>query len=332
MSNRGNTLKVTRRQQPSATTPAALEYDGVDIPVLIRLPDLSASRANQSTPPDPQQTNEEHGRKRQRRKRRFDRSHATGPQHNLGKKQTSNGKWPEQIPKSRIVLGAAVLAVAGIAYFLIPSGNNQEGGSPQLADPWSAGQSEPNAVQVVMPSGDSDMELWPEDAQTGVPQRPLPLNPPQGLDPRQTAAQQWPESGGLSLASPSGHSVPVQGDRLDQLTPVESGTRPMAGQDIQDWPDAPRAPRETTRFIPTQQSTPVLDRTGRPQQIGVPLPSSPYYSTPSYSQDPNHRTGRLPTDGSGGTSGASQEPNATLSGAVTFPRPEATDESRPILR
>ena len=308
MINSGNMSKVTRRHQTSVNT-AALEYDGLETPVLIRLPDLSASPPEQSTPPDSQDSNEPHAQKKQRRRRRFDRSHALAQQ----ERRETGAKWFEQVPKSRVAIAALILAAIGITYVLIPSGSQSENESSQIADPWSTeqpGDAQPDDVQVVMPSN-----LWPPSSETSGPEGVLPLNPTQGLDSRQTASQQpapeWSDSG-ISLASPSRHSLPIQPGRVDQVTNVggeiPSGTQARRVSNQGNWPDSSQGLQQ----VPTRP----FNRPSQPQSMETPSSGAPFYSAPAYPQETDYRSGTPQSNWSG----------ASLSG------PEVNSRSERIYR
>ena len=317
MTNSGNTSRATRRRQPSTTT-AALEYDGLDTPVLIRLPDLAAAQAEASQPrqssprhPAPQDlpdSNDDHVQKRQRRRRRFDRSHALAKQ----ERRKADAHWFEQMPRSRIAIGALVLAAIGITYYLIPSGGPAENESSQIADPWSAelpNDGLANDVQVVMPAN-----LWPPSEQTGGPQGALPLNPPEGFGPQQAAAHAlpsaWSESG-IFLASPAGNSPPMQSQHVDQVmsaggeVPNGVPARPVSSQS--NWPDAsPGAHQTTIPASPINQPT-------QPRSLGAPTRSN-YSPPPVYPQNRSYGAGSPQSPWSGAAADANQAPRARLSG------------------
>ena len=293
MSSTGNSTRIVPRRQSSAVSSQAAEtqYDGGEVPVLIRLPDLSAEptpapiQPNPPTPvPEPSASRPRSGSKN----RRIDKPHA---------RARKLAKQPSPFagtPKSKVGIAAAVLVTAAATYFFMPTGRGPEEEQPGPADDtWSLEQiAEP--AQVATPQSEetyAGSDLWPQNGSTRA-QQPDSLQPPRGLPPQQPIAQQqsetWPAQARVSLDEPvdAGNAGGFEQVRtaVGQTDPaVTSQPSTPEGQ----WPDSPwsiqpiRSPVQQPDSGLSEPADSSPSQTGFPSGTRTGMRST--YTTPQYS-------------------------------------------------
>jgi len=273
--------KVTpRRHSSQATAPVAgVQYDSDEVPVLFRLPDLSATAQNvELADPAPQ--------------RRFDRpegksahGHSRGP-HTRAKSQPTN------LLNNKLLIGGALAGVAAVALLFFTNGSGTKKTDDETA--WPSGEGESSQVA-------QDLQISIPESTESVPPSNFDFPPPaltdSNADPH-AAGHAALASGHQTLDSTTASSQPTVG-QSDQTTPWQPGqtavTSPAADQTAAGpavaWPDDSVMAGPAAAPANQGQTAPPTY-----QQRGTSQPLEPdYRSSMNTSSQEAYRTGRLTT-------------------------------------
>ncbi len=255
----------SKKLVPGATSEPAMQYDGADAPVLVKIPDLNPPQSS-SRPPAPQSTgnrktappvaNQSSGSSR-RSKRRIHRSHQPqGP-----KTTNTTTASPDARRSTRVLFPIVLVAVVGIGYLFMP--DSEEDNLDSLGTDRWAGTPQDSGLTT---EADPPNELWPGQQQlaeaseeTGAAAATAATASPDPSAPLQGPAASTAESVSTFALPPPLHpsSPAIQGPSQQQAAaeadvsgwPSDPSNLPQPG-----WPSDSGTESNSHQYVPPSQS------------------------------------------------------------------------------
>jgi hypothetical protein len=333
-------------------------YDSEQIPVLIRMPDLTPDVATMPVmdrplqtetegpppppPPEPSSDTEAADSPRTDRRQRRRESARAGRNGGSGPLQTLWSSFP-----STVLVMVVLLSVTGIVYVLM-RGEPQETQDESTVAWSSAEESEaadPDVLQIdTLEAPSEEPDLWSEEQESGdataltEPHEPAAVD--DGLPPSAEEALWGPEhAGALDVPAesdgPDGDSSATPSAPWAEVTP--SGDEdPMDGPILSWGPDELLDEPGPADTGPVQGWPPEMDggfsagASGGPSGTTVPNAGGTYFGNPEpstpYGGTPSLRTGMRDTEALRARTPPNAPEAATFKGTIEFPQPRVNDE------